>query len=145
MTPSPSGTATPGCAPSFLYLSTNPAGTFAFGDAVAGHPVTLPLMVTNNEPAGALDLSTKLNGGNAKDFSVAGGSCTTIDRLKAGATCTYQLKLKAKKKIPGPVSTNLQITGKFRPGTCPAGDVQDVTVHLAGMVVQAGARTQDSR
>lgn len=140
MTPSPTGTATPGCAPSFLYLTTNPAGTLAFGDMTVKKPVTLPLMVTNSEPAGSLNLSTKITGVDATDFSVAGGSCTTINRLKAGATCTYKLTLKAKKKFLGAVNANLEITGTFRPGMCPKGDVQNVGVLLAGFVAAASSR-----
>ncbi|HXN14370.1 MAG TPA: thaumatin family protein [Candidatus Acidoferrales bacterium] len=145
MTPSPTGTATPRCAPSFLYLTTNPAGTLAFGDVAAGHPHTVPLMVTNGEPVGSLALSTKITGVDAKDFSVAGGSCTNITKLKAGATCTYQVTLKGKKKFLGAVNANLEITGMLKPGVCPKGDVQNVGVTLAGFVASADVRTPDSR
>jgi hypothetical protein len=133
MTPSPSGTATPGCVPN-VYLSTNPAGTLAFGNVTVKKSVTLPLMVTNNEPAGSLNLTSNITGRNANDFSVTGGSCTTINRLKAGQTCSYQVSLKAKKNVLGAVNANLQVTGKFRQGVCPMGDVQSVTVNLAGFV-----------
>jgi hypothetical protein len=105
----------------------------------------VPLMVTNNEPAGSLDLSTTITGADANDFSVTGGNCKTIERLQSGATCTYQVTLKAKPKILGAVNANLEITGKFRPGVCPKGDVQNVGVTLAGMVDPIGTRTPDSR
>jgi Thaumatin family len=139
-TPSPTGTATPGCSPSFLSLATSPAGTLPFGDVAAGHPQTANLQVTNNGSPGSLDLSTKITGTDAKDFSVAGGSCTTINRLKASATCTYKVTIKAKKKLLGAVSANLEITGTFRPGVCPKGDVQNVGVNLAGFVASAGSK-----
>jgi hypothetical protein len=94
-------------------------------------------MVTNNEPVGSLDLTSKITGGNANDFSVTGGNCRTINRLKPGQTCSYQVTLKAKGKVLGAVNTNLQITGMFRQGVCPAGDVQSVSVNLAGFVQAA--------
>jgi hypothetical protein len=145
MTPTPSGTATPRCVPSFFYLTTSPAGTLAFGDAAEGHPVTLPLTLSSSDPIESFALSTKITGQDAKDFSVSGGSCTTINRLKPNASCTYQVTLKAKKKFIGAVNANLEITGMFRPGVCPKGDVQNRGVTLAGMVNQVGARTPDSR
>jgi hypothetical protein len=144
MTPTPSGTATPRCAPSFLYLTTNPDGTLAFGDAAAGHPITLPLTLTSSAPVGLFNLSTKITGSDAKDFSVAGGNCTTINKLSPNATCTYNVTLKAKKKFLNAVNANLEITAMFRPGVCPAGDVQNVGVLLAGFVAQAGTRTPGS-
>jgi hypothetical protein len=136
MTASPSSTATPGCVFN-VYLTTNPGGTLAFGDVRVKKSVTLPLMVTNNEPVGSLDLTSSIMGGNANDFSVTGGSCRTINRLKPGQTCNYQVTLKAKGKVLGAVNTNLQITGTFRQGVCPAGDVQSVSVNLAGFVQTA--------
>ncbi len=145
MTPTPSGTATPRCVPSFIYLTTSPAGTLAFGDAAAGTPLTLPLTLTSSAPVGLINLSTKISGADGKDFSVTGGSCTNVSRLKAGASCTYNVKLKAKKKFLGAVSANLEITAMFSPGVCPAGDVQNVGVTLAGYVAQADTRTPDPR
>jgi hypothetical protein len=144
-TPSPTGTATPRCAPSFLYLTTTPAGTLAFGNAAEGHPHTVPLTVSSSAPVGLFDLSTKITGSDAKDFSVDGGKCTTIEELKPGATCTYMVTLKAKKKFLGAVNANLEITAMFRPGVCPKGDVQNRGVLLAGFVGQVGTRTPDSR
>ena len=140
MTPTPSGTATPHCVPN-VYLTTNPEGTLAFGNVTVKKSVTLPLMVTNNEPAGALNLTETITGGNSNDFSVNGGSCTTINKLKAGQTCTYKVTLKGKKKTLGAVNANLQVTGTFRPGVCPKGDVQSVSVNLAGFVQAAGAQS----
>ena len=133
LTPSPSSTATPGCVFN-VYLTTNPGGTLAFGDVTIKKSVTLPLTVKNNEPVGSLDLTSSIMGGNANDFSVTGGSCRTINRLRPGQTCNYQVRLKPKGKLLGAVNTNLEITGKFRQGVCPAGDVQSVTVNLAGFV-----------
>ncbi len=142
MTPSPTGTATPDCVHNF-FLTTNPAGTLAFGDVEPKQSVKLPLMVTNNEPLGGeLKLSTKIQNGDAKDFSVSGGNCTTINRLQPGQTCTYELKLKGSKKTPGAVNANLLITGKFRQGVCPKGDVQSVSVTLAGSVDAPSDTTQ---
>jgi hypothetical protein len=102
------------------------------------------LQVTNNEPAGSLKLSEKISGGNARDFSVVGGSCTTINRLKAGQTCTYQVRLKARKKSLGGVASNLTITGAFKSGVCP-GKVQSQMVTLAGFVVSQDSRTDGSQ
>lgn len=134
MTPSPTGTATPGCRFN-VYLTTSPDGTLAFGDVKVKKSVTLPLKVTNNEPVGSLNLTKTVTGGNASDdFSVKGGSCGTVNRLKPGQTCSYQIRFKPKGKILGAVNTNLQITGTFRQGVCPAGDVQSVSVNLAGFV-----------
>jgi Thaumatin family len=133
MTPSPSGTATPGCVPD-IYLSTNPGSTLAFGDVTVKKSVTLPVVVTNSEPAGSLNLATNIMGANASDFSVAGGNCTKVNRLKAGQTCSYEVMFKPKKKVLGAVNANLQITGTFRQRVCPKGDVQSVTVNLAGFV-----------
>ena len=98
------------------------------------------MQVTNSGSPGSLDLSTKITGGDATDFKVIGGSCTTINRLNSGATCTYKLKLKAKKKFLGAVNANLEITGTFRPGVCPKGDVQNVGVLLSGFVASAGSK-----
>ncbi len=133
-TPSPSSTATPGCGFN-VYLTTNPDGTLAFGDVTVKKSMTLPLMVTNNEPVGSLDLTETITGGNASDdFSVKGGTCETINRLKPGQTCSYQIRFKPKGKVLGAVNTNLQITGTFRQGVCPKGDVQSRSVNLAGFV-----------
>ena len=144
MTPSPSSTATPGCVFN-VYLKTNPDGTLAFGDVTVKKSVTLPLMVKNNEPVGSLDLTSSIMGGNANDFSVTGGNCRTINRLKPGHTCSYQVTFKPKGKVLGAVNTNLQITGTFRQGVCPAGDVQSVLVNLAGFVNAAGAQSHNSQ
>ena len=145
MTATPTGTATPRCVPSFLYLTTTPAGTLAFGDAAEGHPVTKTLEVMSSAPVALLGLSTVITGNDAKDFAVNGGSCTTISRLKAGGTCKYTVTLKAKSKFIGAVNANLEITAMFRPKVCPAGDVQNVGVTLAGNVAQIGTRKPDSR
>jgi hypothetical protein len=92
-------------------------------------------MVTNNEPAGALKLTAKIKHREAEDFIVTGGSCTTDKKLKAGETCTYQLKFKGDKHDRGTtVSTDFVITGRFGPAVCPTGDVQSVSVTLAGAV-----------
>ena len=144
MTPSPSSTATPGCVFN-VYLTTNPGGTLAFGDVTIKKSATLPLTVKNNEPVGSLDLTSSIMGGNANDFSVTGGSCRTINRLKPGQTCNYQVRLKPKGKVLGAVNTNLEIIGTFRQGVCPAGDVQSVTVNLAGFVNAAGAQTDKAQ
>ena len=90
-------------------------------------------------------LSTQITGSDAKDFKVAGGSCTTIKKLKANSSCTYEVTLKARKKFAGAVNANLEITAMFGPGVCPAGDVEEVGVTLAGNVGEAGTRKQDSR
>ena len=144
-TPTPSGTATPRCSPSFLYLTTTPAGTLAFGDAAEGHPIAKTLEVMSSAPVALLGLSTAITGSDAKDFAVTGGSCTTISRLKAGGTCKYTVTLKAKSRFIGAVNANLEITAMFRPGVCPVGDVQNVGVTLAGNVAQVGTRRPDSR
>jgi Thaumatin family len=144
MTPTPGGTPTPDCAHNF-YLTTNPAGTLAFGDVTVGKSVKLPLMVTNNEPAGGLKLSSKIQTGNANSFSVIGGNCRSVNRLQPGHTCTYQIRLKGRKKSQGAVNSTLTVTGKFSKGACPAGDVQSVSVNLAGFVDAAAPPTHDSR
>jgi hypothetical protein len=134
MTPTPSGTPTPRCTPSFLYLTTNPAGTLAFPATTVGHPRTATLTVSSSAPVELLKLSTKITGTDAKDFSVTGGSCKTSKKLKPNASCTYKVKLKAKKQFLDAVDANLEITAMFRPGVCPAGDVENVGVTLAGNV-----------
>ena len=131
LTPSPTGSATPGCAPDFLYLSTNPAGTLAFGDVAPKGTAAASLMVTSNESAGTLTLSTKFSTGNVSDFSVTGGTCVANKVLGAGQSCSYALQLKAGTK-GGAVRTNFTITGAFAPHVCPAGDHQVITVNLAG-------------
>jgi hypothetical protein len=147
MTPSPSSTATPDCTHN-IYLSTNPAGTLAFGVVQVGssNSVTLPLTVTNNEPAGTLNLKAKIRYRDARDFAVTGGSCTTDKMLNAGATCTYELTLTGQAQDAGDaVSTDFMITGSFDRGVCPEGDFQRLSVTLAGAVAAAGARIPDSR
>jgi hypothetical protein len=133
MTPTPSGTATPDCVPN-IYLSTNPSGTLAFGDVKVKRSAKASLIITNGEPAGSLKLSTNIQGGQATDFSVTGGSCA-IGKLKAGKSCTYKLTFKGKKQVLGGVSSNLLVSGSFAQGVCPAGDVQSKTVTLSGFVV----------
>jgi len=92
-------------------------------------------MVTNNEPAGALHLTAKIMHRDAEDFAVTGGTCTTATRLGPGETCTYNLKLKGDKQDQGAaVSTDFVVTGSFRPAVCPSGDIQSVSVTLAGEV-----------
>lgn len=147
MTPSPTGTATPNCNLNF-DLTTNPAGTLAFGDVSANVPVTLPLTVTNEAsgslPAGTLSLSWKIQdivkNGGASDFKVTGGSCKKNKKLKNDSSCTYNVRLKAKKSSVGKaVNAELLITGKFGPNVCP-GHKQSRAVTLAGSVVAPAAR-----
>jgi hypothetical protein len=59
--------------------------------------------------------------------------------LKPNASCTYKVKLKAKKQFLDAVDANLEITAMFARGVCPAGDVQNVGVTLAGNVAEAGS------
>ena len=133
-TPTPSSSATPHCTPN-IYLSTTPSGTLPFGAVQAGKSVTLPLIVTNNEPAGALKLTAKIKHRDAEDFAVTGGTCTTTKKLNAGETCTYEIKLKGDKKDQGAgVSTDFVISGTFGPSVCPVGDIQSVVVTFAGAV-----------
>jgi Abnormal spindle-like microcephaly-assoc'd, ASPM-SPD-2-Hydin len=113
-----------------------------FGDVTAGTSSTLSLQVTNNEPAGALKLSKKLSGVNAGAFSVTGGTCK--NRLEPGQSCTYQVKLKAKKKNLGAVAATLTITGAFKPGVCK-GTKESQPVTLAGFVVSTDDRTNGSQ
>ncbi len=96
--------------------------------------VTLPLTVTNNEPAGTLTLSTTIRHRNPGDFAVTGGTCKTNNKLGAGSSCTYQVTLTGHKRDVGAVSTDFTITGKFGAKVCPSGDVQSVIVTLAGNI-----------
>ncbi len=84
-TPTPSGSPTPRCIPN-VYLSTNPAGTLAFGNVKPKGSVTKSLTVTNNEPAGSLTLSAEIVNGSVNGLSVTGGSCTTSKTLKPATT-----------------------------------------------------------
>ena len=152
MTPSPTGTATPNCTFNF-DLTTSPAGTLAFGDVSANVPVTLPLTVTNAAsgllPAGTLSLSWKIQNlvknGGASDFKVTGGSCKKNKKLKNDSSCTYTVRLKAKKSNEGKaLNAQLLITGKFGPNVCP-GHKQSVPVTLAGSVVAPAARPTEGR
>jgi hypothetical protein len=93
------------------------------------------MMVTNNEPGGSVKLTTQITTGQAKAFSVSGGSCTTVGALHAGASCSYNLALKGLKSYAGKgVNSQLVITGKFTKGACPSGDVLTVSATLAGFV-----------
>jgi hypothetical protein len=152
MTPSPTGTATPNCNLNF-DLTTNPPGTLAFGDVSANVPVTLPLTVTNEAslpfPVGTLSLSWKIQNvvknGGASDFSVTGGSCKKNPKLKNDSSCTYTVRLKAKKSNEGEaVNAQLLISGQFVGKVCP-GHKQSVPVTLAGSVVAPGARPHAGR
>jgi Thaumatin family len=144
-TASPSSTATPRCLPD-AFLTTNPAGTLPFGVVTVGNSSTASLVVTNNEPAGALTLSTKIKNRNAEDFALIGGSCTTIAKLKAGDTCKYKLKFTPRQQDLGlGVSTDFVITGRFNSGVCPAGDIQGATVTLAGTVPASSPQSDDAR
>ena len=60
----------------------------------------------------------------------------TIKKLKPNASCTYKLMLKAKKKFLDGVNANLEITAMFSPGVCPAGDVENIGLTLAGNVTK---------
>ncbi|MFZ2063246.1 MAG: thaumatin family protein [Candidatus Binatus sp.] len=139
MTPTPSGTATPRCSPSFIYFSTIPSGTAAFKATTAGNSRGLMLKLTSSAPVNLFNLSTQITGAAASDFAVVGGSCMTIKKLKPNVPCKYDLIFKAKKKFLGGVSANLEITAMFAPGICPAGDVENVGVTLAGNVSEAGS------
>jgi hypothetical protein len=137
-TPTPSGSPTPRCTPSFLYLTANPAGTLAFPATTVGHSRTQTLTISSSAPVSLSKLSTQITGADAKDFAVTGGSCKTIKKLKPNASCSYKVKLKAKKTFLDGVKANLEITAMFSPGVCPAGDIENVSVTLAGNVAQAG-------
>ena len=152
MTPSPTATATPNCNLNF-DLTTNPSGTLAFGDVSANVPVTLPLTVTNEAslpfPVGTLSLSWKIQNvvknGGASDFKVTGGSCKKNPKLKNDSSCTYTVRLKAKKSNEGKaVNAQLLITGQFTQKVCP-GHKQSVPVTLAGSVVAPAARPTAGR
>src|SRR5208283_2696835 len=107
---------TPACTPN-IYLSTNPAGTLAFGDVAVGKSVTLPLSLTNNEPAGTLKLSAAVQ--TPKDgFKVTGGTCVNSS-LSAGQSCNYQVRLTGANANQGAVSAQLVITGSFPQNVCP--------------------------
>lgn len=101
--------------------------------------MTVSLSLTSSAPVNLFKLSTKITGSDAKDFSVVGGSCTTVKKLKPNVPCTYKVKLKAKNKFPGQVDANLEITAMFAPGVCPKGDNEVVNVTLAGNVAEAGS------
>ena len=84
--------------------------------------MALPLTVTNEAslpfPAGTLSLSWKIQNlvknGGASDFKVTGGSCKKNTKLKNDSSCTYKVRLKAKKSNEGKaVNAQLLITGKF--------------------------------
>jgi hypothetical protein len=99
----------------------------------------VPLMVTNNEPAGVLKLTAKIKHREAEDFAVTGGTCTTkstaAKKLHAGESCTYMLTFTGDQKDQGTtIGTDFMIIGRFGPAVCPSGDVQSATVTLAGAV-----------
>jgi hypothetical protein len=144
-TPTPSPAATPACTPD-IYLTTNPAGTLAFGDVVVGNSVMLPLMVTNNESFATLKLTAKIRHRDAEDFALAGGTCVANNKLSGGSSCTYQLKLKADKSDEGgAVSADFVVTGRYAGRVCPKRDIQRVSVTLAGAVLSPATRSRDSR
>jgi hypothetical protein len=152
MTPSPTATATPNCTLNF-DLTTNPSGTLAFGEVFANVPVTLPLTVTNQAelplPVGTLSLGWKIQNlvknGGASAFKVTGGSCKKNKKLNNNSSCTYNVRLKAKKSDEGKaVNAQLLITGKFVGKVCP-GHKQSVAVTLAGNVGEPAARPTAGR
>lgn len=135
-TATPSGRPTPHCTPN-VWLSTTPAATLAFPRLSVGQSETETLTVTNGEPAGKLALKGTIVNGRAEGLSVTGGSCINR-RLHAGKSCTYQIRLKGRKANQGKaISTQFHIVGTFGAGVCPAGDVQSVSVTLAGNVKAA--------
>jgi hypothetical protein len=135
-TPTPSGRPTPRCTPN-IWLSTNPGGTLAFPQLSVGQSVSETLTVTNNEPAGKLALKGTIVNAKAEGLSVIGGSCVK-KKLHAGQSCTYQIRLKARKANQGKaISTPFNIVGTFGAGVCPTGDVQSVSVTLAGNIKAA--------
>jgi hypothetical protein len=94
--------------------------------------------MTNNEPAGFLNLSAKISSGNANDFAITGGTCRKTPKLSFGQSCTYQVQFTGHKRDAGTnVGSQLIITGTFGPKVCPAGDMQSLTVTLAGAVAAA--------
>jgi hypothetical protein len=133
-TATPSGRPTPHCAPPYFWLTSNPAGTVAFGNVNVGKSTTQKLQVTNDEPAGTLAISGSIVQGKANGLSITGGSCVG-KTLKPGKSCTYDLKLKGLKANEGEaISTPLNIIGKFAPGVCAKGDTQTLSVTLSGFV-----------
>jgi hypothetical protein len=133
---SPTATVTPTpsviCSPN-VYLTTDPAGTLAFGDVTVGDSANEVLTVTNNEPGGTLRLTAGIQG-HRDGFRVTGGTCVSDPSLSAGESCNYDVTLLGEHHNEGAVSTELLITGHFEHHACPAGDTQSVTVTLAGNV-----------
>ncbi|HYL58461.1 MAG TPA: thaumatin family protein [Candidatus Acidoferrales bacterium] len=145
-TATPTATSTPSsthCTPNFAWLSTDPAGTRAFGVVSTGGSTAKSVTVKNLEPPGTtLHLNAKIQHRNARDFSITSGSCVLNGKLDGGKTCSYTLTLKGRAADVGAVSSDFVITGKFNPGVCPAGDFQRAAVTLAGEIAQTGARDQ---
>lgn len=123
------------------YLITNPIGTLSFPSMNAGAKATETLTVVNYANA-TLKLRARIKRKNTGDFSLIGGTCKTNRILAAGASCTYEVKLKADKDdAGGVVSTLMKIKGRFTRNrhskphrVCPRKDFQGVTVTLAGYV-----------
>ena len=96
--------------------------------------MTQTLEVTNNEPAGSLALKGSIVNGKANGLSVTGGNCRD-EKLKAGKSCKYKVQLKGLQANSGSaISTQFNIVGTFGAGVCPKGDVQSMSVTLAGFV-----------
>jgi hypothetical protein len=119
-------------------LTTNPAGTLAFGDVVDRQSTTLPLTVSNGL-GNTLKLTVaKSDAGGTKqadDFKIdtgkkTAGTCTESPKLSGSGSCAYNLTFKPKGKGSVAVQALLTITGKFSSGgkTCK----QTVSVTLAG-------------
>ena len=136
-TPTATATPAPGTCPQNFFLTTNPAGTLAFGDVVDKESSTLPLTVMNGLSDTLKLTVSKSNLAPTKqkgDFKVvtgkAGGTCTQSPKLIGSGSCTYNVTFKPKANSSGAAQAQLTITGKFKTGgkTCK----QTVSVTLAG-------------
>ncbi|MHB8383348.1 MAG: thaumatin family protein [Candidatus Binataceae bacterium] len=134
-TATPSSSATPICSPD-VFLSTSPAGTLAFGNVAVGASVTLPVTVTNNEPAGTLKLHAEILRPRNHSFAITGGTCQAGTLLSTGGSCTYEITLTGLKPHKGDaLSVPFFIRGHFENHVCP-GHIQSATVDLSTFVNQ---------
>jgi hypothetical protein len=132
------------------YLSTNPAGTLAFGTIEAGTTETLPL-TTSNGLSKTLSLSAQKTNApgtqQAKFFKIGrganAGTCTLDPTLQGDSSCNYNIIFEPPANVSTSYAALLLIDGTFRQGgkTCK----QSTSVTLAGATSAPAVKTNGAK
>ena len=142
----PTPTPTPTTCPFNAYLSTNPAGTLAFGTIEAGTTEMLPLQTLNglSETLSLTVQKTNAPGTNqAKYFHInrgaKAGTCTKDPMLGGDGSCNYNITFEPPQNIATSYAALLLIDGTFKEGnmTCK----QSTSVTLAGATSAPAVKT----